>query len=208
MVISRSPTRSKLSILGRWVDSTWGFETHLNKIAAYAEEVITRLTEMAPYIHPVGLRAVWWGCGVSKLTFAGPIFWPALSSTQKDRLERIHAKACRVIIGASMTSDAIKARKEAGFRDLDTMQREKAILISEKLARMSATPLTKVYKEEIICSGWTGERMECTERVPRKFAGTVRWGQRQTVAGDKLSQSADTPAAPLHSRRMRRCRQG
>ena len=96
---------SSAKLLGVTIDDELNWKTHVSNViksASYRLYLLRRLKSLG--LPPPELKSIFSLFILPKITYASPAWSSSLSNTQKDSLEKVQKRACKIILGSTYTS--------------------------------------------------------------------------------------------------------
>ena len=119
-----------LKLLGVHLDSALTFGNHVQALLQDTAILQERFKVVAHYLHPEQMRQILIGCFVNRWLYGAPIWWPHLSSSDKEDLEIRLRALCRVAFGLIGTTPNGAVVAEARMLPLDAQVAKKAFRLA------------------------------------------------------------------------------
>ena len=143
---SDNSANGPLRLLGVLLDTTLTFSGHVAFLVLRLEKALVRLRRLARYLCPQELRTLFFGVGVSVLSFACGAWWPGLSVGRKAELETLYLAFARVISGCIGTTEKNAVLAEAHLLPLAFVMSRACVRCAASLLALPQLPVTKAVR--------------------------------------------------------------
>lgn len=147
-------------LLGVLYSQSHRFGDHVRMVANKVGRQLGFMASLCSTCPAAKLRVVYDSMALSTMLYAAEAWWPYLREEHKQKLERLHAKACRIILGVpqKLCPNSLSVVREAGYRSLNHIVQERLVKLAERLKRMP-TPFDRIG------TGWV-VKMYTSNKLP------------------------------------------
>ena len=127
------PGCEDLRLLGVRIPSMFTFNGHVDDTIVKCTAALNMIRPLAATSSADQVRILYNSLVLSVLLYAAEAWYPHTSVQSRLRLDAIHYEGCRLITRATLGAPAVKVLREAGFRSLGHIVRERLISMADKI---------------------------------------------------------------------------